>query len=332
MPDISKAPIQRSLAPMNDSYPILLRVSQTVQPNAEQETQSLAMMNPSGEPMEIRSFLFSAFQAEPSIQTLANIGGMYSIALRVAGKPLTNGPIPMWNFGPAISLGGETVFEQAPVGGIRNTSIASYRWMLDRPLYIPAGVSIEVSIRSTGSFSKPVTVGVTASGSVVPHKPKPSRVDVPWVCVYASKSFNWDEEGSDASPETQLINPFDVPLEVSRFVGRINQLTDYFAGDLSSNDTTEFIIPSVLGLYGQTFKVKMNDSSGNPVVRVATMFRNVFEAKNRSWELGVTLAPRQYYKIFLEKGVLAGASLVAGIKSSRASVVVSMVGCRKEQL
>lgn len=444
MPVVNKNVIHRGNAiDLSDVQPIILRVETEVQSNADAEVQSLALMNPTGEPVEIRELKFTC-RPKPNVPYVGEnfvgeavgvgdglttnfthiaahlpitpnsvsilvagvvvgadngaglivggnlagtstidyvtgavnldfiiapaaaeaitmsytqslgltssfvSGGLIGVSLRVAGKPITNGPIPLWSFGSAYTLGLEELgivpsFILSPqqvltIGG-------HYRFKLDEPMYLPPGVAIEATIRSFGGFAQNAIVSIVASGSVLPHRPTPTKIKVPWVCVYNSRSFEMTEKGGDESAETALINPFDKPVTIRRFVGRIAQI--------SNNTTTGRVVVSdcqnifgqganagTEGYYNTVFKIRMRDSSGAPVVRGATPFRNVFDAKTRAWETNFKLPARQYYKVQVEKDALAGVEYApfdanTGLpvpSTSRAQVQVSFIGWREESL
>lgn len=357
-PVVKRNLVQRgNVIDLADVRPIILRVETEVQSNADSEVQSLALMNPTGEPVEIREFKFTVrpkpnvpyVDSTPALQTAFVSGGNVGVSLKVAGKPLTNGPIPIWNFGSSYTLGLEDFsFTPADVSGptqILNLG-GHYRFKLDEPLYLPPGVAVEASVKSFGGFESSAFVSIVAIGSVLPHRPTPSKIKVPWVCVYSSKSFAFEDVGSDSSPETSLINPFNVPLHVRRFVGRIAQISrDEALGItyVSDADNPFSVVAGVgtggaLGYYESVFKVRMRDSVGNPLVRAADFFRNVFDGKTRAWETNVKLPPRQYYRVDVEKGNIPGLTFenfVGGLyvpSVSRAQLQVSLVGWREESL
>lgn len=451
MPTVVKSNVHAvSAIHLADIRPIILRVETEVQSNADAEVQSLALMNPTGEPVEIHEFKFTC-RAKPNVPYVDNqivgesvgvgddvttnfthnavaiplirgtvkilndgvvvgsddgagnitgfdfagtstvdydtgalnldynvapvsgvvitmnysqdaglVGGMVSggtvaVALKVAGHQMTNGPIPLWCFGAAYTLGFEEfAFTPSivnppppPAPQVQTLTLGGhYRFKLDEPLYLPPGVAVEASLRSLGGFAGTTIVSIVASGSVLPHRPAPAKIKVPWVCVYNSKSFAFDEEGGDTSPETSLINPFDVPITIRRFVGRIAQITNDSGRGLlyvSDSDNPFSIVSNAstggaLGYYETVFKVRMRDSMGTPVVRGADFFRNVFDGKTRAWETNFKFPARQYYNVQVEKGVIPGTAYASfngatyTPSTSRAQLQVSFVGWREESL
>lgn len=324
-----------AVAGFEKTRPIAFRVEQEVQPNADAEVRSLALMNSTGQPVEILEFKFSARPANLDAEGVVS-GGVVGVQLSVMGKRMTNGPIPLWSFGPSFELGLEEFPFHSPTLPVGPVGCV-HRFKLDEPLFLPPGVAIEATLRSFGGFDKAIICSVVASGRVVPNKPTPHKVKIPWVCAYASKSFGRTESGSDQSSESQLLNPFNVPVTVRRFVGRLAQLTnDSTIGIIYINDADNLFGPGggVLGYYATESKIRMFDSVGSPIIRVATSFRNVFDAKNRSWETNHKLPPRQYYKVFYEKDTSVDPAFIFAppTGTTRTQIQVSFVGWREETL
>lgn len=337
-----------------DIRPVILSVEVRVPSGADAEASALPLMNAEGEPMEIHEFRFSV---RPPPEVLANgdlfgrivTGGHIGVSLSVkdsedAGFALTNGPIPLWGFGPARQLG-EEERNAYPPSLVATTNlpytIGTYSWKLDHPMYVPPGGRIVPIFRSLGAFPADCIVSMVAVGKVLEHT-QPLIIRVPWVCNWLSKSFNFNETGNDISPENALVNPHDKAVTIERFVGRIHMLTDIpqnvlggipvnyvFVADANTNDAaTVTLFPTYFPpgdeYYSRFFRVTMVDSMGNPLVRRPTLFRSVFEAQTRSWEVRAQLPSKQYHKLSVFK--TAPALPAMAYNSSRARIGVSSIG------
>jgi hypothetical protein len=271
-----------------------------------------------GQDMEL---LEIKFELEAASDAVLNgfgmpLGGSIWCDLSMGSLKLTNGAVPVWSFGRAENLSGETKFGQ---GATQRLSYNGYTWRLPRPLYVPAGTVVAPSFSHTGFVPGNINVRIGYSGRTITKKPKVAYV--PWVTAYASPAFNPITAAIKvASTEQDLINLTDKPIHLQRFVGR-TFFTDQ-DGRVWEHQ------PYSLG--SQYLTMRMNDSYGRPLVRNYTPFRSVFGALTRSWELeelGAQLDPQAYYRVFLNK-----AAMVMNLdqQTAQAQAFISMVGWREE--
>lgn len=335
--------------------PIVLRSETLVQAGSDEEISAAALTNSTGEPMEIHEFVFSVRPSNAIISTGSAVaeggnfptGGMFAIGLSVKddsdfGYAITNGVVPLWNFGPARQLGEESI-AQAPFDDTALFYLVStYTFKLDHPMFVPAGAKIVPSVKSLGANVSDAVVGISAIGSAYPNTP-PSRptYKVPWVCSFNSKQFAFNDYGEDVSNGNQLYNPFtDRPVHVQRFVGRINAYASYSVFGLRQTLLNDSILYSnantgvgptavsnvlLLSAYSQLLSVRMRDSIGNPLVRGKTLFRNVFESQTRTWECPHILPPRQFHRVDIFKAATAEVIEIV----SKVNVSVSSIGWRE---
>lgn len=313
---------------LDNSYPTVLRSSSEITANSDSEVSAGPLVNSSGEAVEIHEFIFSVRPTDSAIANYGSSGlfpsgGQFALGLSVKdssdfGYSLTNGVIPLWNFGQARQLGEEEKVQsfQPDFNGnylINGFLTSVYSWKLDYPMYLPPGARIVPVSRPLGSFNGDVVLGVTAIGKILPNRPVAAAYKIPWVCAAISKSFSFSEQGTDSSNDNALYNPFtDTNVVIERFIGRFlisknvtvettpasTQLTVFDTTFLdASRALTATMAYSGNNLFSQLFSIQMRDSIGNPLVREKTLFRNVFEAQTRSWETRQVLPPRQYHKV-----------------------------------
>lgn len=347
------------------SRPIVLRTEALVPSNSDTEAPAGPMMNASGEAVEIHSFKFSLRPADSVIAGMTVntyirpvSGGQFGVSLSVKdpkdeGYAITKGPVPLWSFGPSYGLGDEVALQVLGTFAADPTKgpvvpTATYIWKLDHPLYVPAGCRIVPVFRSIGNFTFDVVAGITAVGCTVEHSGKQSTYKVPWVASFVSKSDKFNTVGvQESSPQT-IQNPHDKPVFVERFTGRIHLMNDtttvepttavtdtaLYAGDLGS--LGPFLSGGGVTLaaeawFDRCFTVQMADSMGNPLVRVPTLFRGVFDPAVRSWEVKHVLPPEQYFRVLLAKdnaGLnVSEVGLVGNLTRAQASI--TMVGWRE---
>lgn len=328
---------------IDDSRPIVLRAEATLVSNSDGEVSASSLTNSSGEPMEIHEFIFSVRPSDTTLETIdENIsgisptGGQVAIGLSVKnaddfGYALSNGPVPLWNYGQARLLGEETASQTfalvnpSPLQQL-TFSTGAYLWKLDHPMYVPNGGRIVPVLKSLGAFPTNVVVGITAVGRILPSTPLKSSYKVPWVCSWVSKSWTIGQTGVDASPDNSLWNPFSKPVTIERFTGRIPML---FESTPTAPQTGSLLVMTEVSknsYYAQNFWLTMRDSVGNPLVRKRTLFRSVFESATRTWEARHILPPGQYHRINVSKTALATPTETT---LSRGSVSVASVGWRE---
>lgn len=340
---------------LDDSRPISVRSSAIITANSDAEISAGPLINSSDEPMEIHEFIFSLRPSDTSLAVYGSAGlfpsgGQFALGLSIKdstdfGYALTNGVIPLWSFGQArqlgeeekiVSLESDITSADPTVGGFLQ---AAYGWKLDHPLFVPPGARIVPVARSLGAFNGDVELGITAIGKILPNTPK-SRASykVPWVCAYISKSFEFNAAGQDSSSDQSLYNPFvDKSVTVERFVGRLHNFrsqpvaTSPVQNQVSVSDASNFdaaLGGAFTGLgyvgnnyFSQLVSIRMRDSIGNPLVREKTLFRNVFEAQTRTWEVRQVLPPRQFHKVdFFKALTTATAAQPVRCQASVASV------------
>lgn len=278
-----------------------------------------ALKNPMGQDMEI---LEVKFEVSGSLGQNADVGvpygGSIGCELALGSYKLTNGAVPVWNFGRAENRPGEAKIETI---GFASTpySYCSYSWRLPRPLFIPAGAALVPNFNHFGYV--PFTLGVRIGYSARSVFKRPKTIYLPWVASYKSKVFNPITDAStDASDEEELINDTDRVIKLQRFTGRLQYIFP--------DGTTSDIDPVSVG--ARYLTMRMVDSYGRPIVRTYTPFHSVFSPLTRSWELediGAQLDPGAFYRVFLKKAAMTMAS---GQNGGQVQAFVSMVGWREE--
>jgi hypothetical protein len=239
-------------------------------------------------------------------------GGTIWCELLMGGHKVTNGAIPVWNFGRAENLQGEL-----KVDSTDDLGFVAYSWRLPRPLFVPAGAVLIPSFTHTGQVPQSLNVRIGYSARTVFTKPK--MVYLPWVAKYVSKAFNPVENADvDNSSELDLVNPHPEVLHLQRFVGRTLFIAD--SGIVFGESR-----PASVG--SQYLTLRIADSYGRPVVRSYTTFRDVFGATTRSWEMdnGAQLDPESFYRVDLKKDV----QTITATTGGSLQAFISMIGWRE---
>lgn len=323
--------------------PLTLRCEKDLASGEQQSANALSMRNPTDEPFEVHEF---KFYMRPQSSTVGRAsGGFIQAALALEDWPITAGFVPAWGCSPANALDLERLTPTwARADSNANLFSAEfvprredgmYYWKLDHPMYVPPGAAIKVQFSHTGLDSTPVRAGLTASGRVLPGGARPASIRVPWVSCFQSKMVEAIAAAPvELSKETQLNNPFEKPLTVERFVGRIAQQIAF----LASSDDQAIVSDLFSGPFERMFRVKHYDATGNLVCPTATYFRNLYGYRNRAWAVRHTMPPGSYHRVELTKiAAVAGTAYVAGSATdkvifARGSAQVSLVGWREEKL
>lgn len=292
--------------------PIHLSGSLVLRSGATGSIPEELLRNPMGQDMEILEIKFElSGGAIGGDSDPLPYGGTIWCELTMGGVKITNGAIPVWNFGRAENLDGEVKIDSTD-----NISFGSYSWRLPRPLFVPAGATVVPSFVHTGLIPDSINVRIGYSARTVFVQPK--VVYMPWVAKFVSKAFNPIAAADvDLSSEKDLANANDEVLHLQRFVGRA------FYQRANGTVASESAAP---GFSSRYLMVRMTDSYGRPIVRNYTPFRSVFGSLTRSWEMdnGAELDPRAYYTVNLRKDAMAMA-VAGGI----GQVFISMVGWRE---
>lgn len=247
--------------------PIVLTSEVTVDANSTKSPDLLKLKNPTGEHFVIREIRFGLRLASGS--DALTTGSAVAVKLDLGSQALTNAHVPVWNFGRYLSRDADAPSD--PINTVFSPALNLFRWRLRHPLYIPAGAVLACEFQHRGQVPVPITVTVTYVGHSLESSTVPPRIRLPWAASYSSKVFETFSAGTDSSSAAALINPFETPLRLERFTGRLN-----FSSP-SSGLNWAFVADD-------TLQIKIRHSSGVPLVREFTTFRQVFGAYSHSWE------------------------------------------------
>jgi hypothetical protein len=266
-------------------------------------------------------------------------GALVDCRLDLGSYPLTNGFVPIYSFGRAQNIVAEQVMSPGnPPGFVYSEYIVPF----SRPLYLPVGAVVRPQFRHKGQSTAAVDVQISMFGRMLSEKaPLPKKLMLPYWAAYACKTFTLGTVDSDTSSESDLYNPFETPLHLERFVGRISFIASnlvFSAATGSPVAMTELEQGALAPLgnnggLGDTLgqiTCQIVDSNGYPVVKKPTPFRLVFDAITRSWPLTNDLPPGGYYVVTLNN--LPWTSQFGspfGVAAVTAQPCVSMVGWRE---
>lgn len=282
---------------------------------------AIALKNPLGQPMEILEIKWDLWADTSTVVPVVSLGASVNCKLDLGKYPITNGAVPVWNFGRSENLQNEIALVEVP------PCVCTYNWRLPRPLYIPAGAVLSPVFEHTGLIDQDINVRISYScRNIDPRQAPPKRVSLPYVSSWTSDSFSGAEAGTDSSDETELVNIFSEPLRIQRFVGR---LVCFF------NDADPFFSEGIATLASPGFSnvvandkwfIRMRDSNGNQIVRSYTPFRMIFDELTRAWDLenGAVMDPGSFIIADLRKDSASASEVDAGVVSCQS--MISVVG------
>lgn len=174
-------------------------------------------------------------------------------------------------------------------------SFSSVRWMLPKPLFMPAGdvvlanVSIDdLALLTTIFGTDPcVTVTITYVGRLLPQGYMAQSREVPWLAW-------WQKAASTAYAEstTRLRNPFKIPAHVQRFTQRTYDSKS--SGVLTEYYSEESALAQIYNA-GTYETIKIGDSRGYAITNKFVPIGDVFDVTRHAWTFGRELGPREQF-------------------------------------
>lgn len=296
--------------------PLHLTASTTLASNSAGGVNTISLKNPLGTPMEILEIKWQL-----RCTNLALAGGMVGCKLELGKIPLTNGFVPIWNFGRALNVDlGEIPrddFIATYFSTVASERYNEYVWKLPRPLYVPAGAVVTPTFQHRGYLQENVQVRISYSARSLPEGHTPPTINVPWVSSYTSKVF--DKMGpadTDQSQETDIVNPHDEHVNVQHLVGRIITFD-------RAEPTVIVIDDSDIG--AALLRVRATDSKGDPVIPYPSLFHSIFSLTTRAWDISYKVDPKAFYLFYLSKAAPA----TAGVDAYASQAFISLVGWRE---
>lgn len=184
----------------------------------------------------------------------------------------------------------------------RSRAFSTVRWLLPKPLFMPAGDVVLANVRLNDPFgvfgdywtsgAKAVKVTVTYIGRLVPPGYTAKTRDVPWLAWFSKlASESWK------SSQTRFRNPFLIPAHVQRFVSR-TYAVKYESASPVENYFSELWqtgqVPSTAVPYQE---LKMDDSRGYSIVPRYAPIGMVFDATRKVWTFGRELTSREQFNM-----------------------------------
>lgn len=330
---------QVAVPPEYRGDPIQLTASITgLQPGVQGAGANVrALVNPTKQLIEIYGIRFRLRS------TLAVAGHIVACRLDLGDFQLTNGFIPVFSFGKSENLAAEQPNAGLVTVGVPQPTqfYADYTVKLSRPILLPPGAAIRPQFQHRGQTTAAIDVHMTVFGRKLPANAEiPQRIHLPFWAAYNAKNFTLGTVDTDQSSESDLYNPFDVPLRMEHFTGRIGfqaSSSAYSAAAVTGEwEASQWLVlPAGVGStladgLGQ-ITCSITDSNGAPIVKKLTPFRLVFDSFTRSWTINHVLAPGAYYNVSLANSAWLVGDPTAAVGAVLAQPIVGMMGWREVQ-
>lgn len=316
--------------PQTIGDPIILTAAATIAPTADASPNLASLTNPYGLPMELLEARISVYPINGTTSGYTNIPGLGlsvkadlgKIAVIDSGVPISG----MSNYRDVVDPLAQSTILLTPAT-VSVMSVETYTWRLKYPLFIPGGTTLNLTFTNKAIVPYDARVVVTYHCRVMKRGYKPKRLMVPWVCSFDSKAFNVaPSEGvdGDESSEMDLVNPFGVPLEISRMIGGYaNILAGVGVGFNLASEASSPAQPR------EFTYVNMRSSQGDDLVFTQTPFEALWPSAWRAWDLpdGTQLEPGEWLKLQLTRTALDYSPTAASI--GRVLFSVTMTGYRE---
>ena len=222
--------------------------------------------------------------------------------------------IPLWNYVPTYDAMADVGFHPKGIIVADSVLVENRRWVLPKPLYVPAGSVVVPSYQLVSSLNSsinfgatPITVRTFYRGRIAYQK-RPRHIDVPFVGAFLSIG----DSPLLQSTEQDLRNPYDQQIDVQRLIGRRyadrEVASTFGAGALS-------VPPNI--------NVDIKDGDGYTMAQQVP-FDLAFDMQRSAWTYKGKLGPKSMYSFKMVPS--------AGVAISTNPVTVSFVGSRRETM
>lgn len=292
-----------------------------VSPGAGGAPNTGALANPHGLPMEIYEIRFNVYPKNSSSESFADLTGQaVGVKLDLGAIAVCDSKVPVSGFSNIRDRDNAAGSIYSTPGTAVVASVRSYTWRLKYPIPIPAGAVLTPLFEHLGQNPFDLVVDIAYFCRTLPPDYKfPARVMIPWVSSFNSNSYDEVNEtaaGTELSPESDIMNPFNVPLEISRLVG---------------NETLMRGIDNDEDISDHRFRlgrIAIRGSRGDEIARAPTVFNTLFPTDWLAWDIpgAWIMRPGEFYKVNLRVGALDYNPAVANI--GRVQYSITAIGYR----
>lgn len=318
-------------APTPYSDPIILYGQAVVSPSSGGAPNTDALSNPDDLDMELLEVRWRIYPSPTDAASAAGLGQVVEglaigVKMDLGAIPVVDSDVPVAAFGNARDIDDSPTSNTLSYGiypdptDVNAQAIPfSYRWRLKYPLFIPGGAVLTPVYANLGQVQFPVFIDTVY---VCRQRPSGQRrsdtIKAPWVGSYNSAPFDnvgAQAGGQDFSSESDLFNPFSVPLEITRLSGSCAEVLQ--TGSVIEHfGAHRFLLGNL----------RARSKRGGELARLATPFNTLFPIEWRVWDIPGRwhMMPGEYYKLQLNVSPVVGTPLPVG----SIQYMVSAVGFR----
>lgn len=233
---------------------------------------------------------------------LTGLSGLVSILFQTGKYMFSKEAIPVGIMAPVFGAD----FGNIPCGNTdQYRSFSSVRWMLPKPLFMPAGdvilanVSLATNSILAALFSTTpcVTVTVTYVGRIIPQGFVAQSREVPWLAYWSRNASTLFD-----SATTRFRNPFTVPAHVQRFTQRTYKFVSSAPAEYAEVSAEAQIYDSTTPYQ----EISITDSRGYFITNKFFPIGDVFDASRHAWTFGRQLSPREQFNMQAKTENLSG--------------------------
>lgn len=276
-------------------------------------------------PLWIRDITFSFDWTIPSRGVAQAYGTPLGDAIRASVKignhPMTAGFIPVCLLGPVGNARSQTPALRTAAQVTHST----FTWRLPEPLWLPPNMPISMQIQHVNDFTVASaagdqTVQVAIRGIFDEKDTIPETVDVPYATSFLTP-VETDTSGATTgvappvvaqSAQTDLFNPFTVPLNVERLSFEISVASTGLDGAtranfaptdaVSAQDQTGGLTSGQnYGLDRRYVTLKMVSGKGRGIINNYVPIGVAIPSVTRTWMMNAVLDPADYYVAFISQ-------------------------------
>lgn len=257
------------------------------------------LRNPLQVPILVDEIIFNIDQTTAFQTGIPSInGGDLRVQLRLGTDQITQAYVPIWSLGKSHNMcAGANSTGGSAGGAVTNIQLNSsiYGMRLSSELILYPGEYIEpmfyhAGVLDTGS----ITPRIIVKGRAMSAGAK--RQSLPWVSFFAGVLQPANANATEETRETDLVNPFGVPLYVDRMSGLI-------AARIVSGPSVGIFgpygIPAAIDAGLNYCLMRLADESGRPIIRDQTPLGHIFQMQTYTWEMKSTMPPNSFYKAYL---------------------------------
>ena len=311
--------------PLEGSAIVLSASTEVGQPNAS--TTSLApgqalgvvniqdLRNPLDVPMLVDEILFNIVTNSLAVPGI-RFGGDIRLNLKLGADEIVQQYVPLWllgaakNFSVVSASAGPTVLASQ-----LNSSILGMRLASQLLLY-PGEFLNPTFYNAAQLLSGSVAVRMTVRGRAM--KADATKQSLPWIGSFVGNPVAPNADYTEETTESNLCNPYDVPLTLDRMVGGV-------ANDATATLATAGLYsdPTAMDAGLQYAVVRIVDGDGQPIIRDFTPVGHLFQLADYSWRLKGTMPANSFWKAYIEENYVS-----IGAATPNLQVMMRLIGHR----